>query len=141
MACRRVIGCKWALSSVCLNVWYSVLTLSGMPHILYTMTTHRIIPIAWGNTRLHVTQLICFLYGGCMRKERTNKYTIYTIIWSNIRRHQYLFGMTDEQLGELLGISTRTLYAYDKNPAVLTLEKIEQFLNGTGIEMQSLITV
>lgn len=76
-----------------------------------------------------------------MRKERITKYTIYNVIWSNIRRHQYLLGMTDEQLGELLGVSTRTLYSYDKNPGVLTLDKIEQFLNGTGMEMQALITI
>jgi predicted transcriptional regulator len=76
-----------------------------------------------------------------MKQNKTVKYTIYTVIWSNIRRHQYLLGMTDEQLSDMLGVSTRTLYAYDKNPAVLTLEKIESFLNETGIEMQMLISI
>lgn len=75
------------------------------------------------------------------QKDKPRHYSIYTVIWSNIRRHQYLLGMTNEQLCNLLGISARTLYTYDKNPSGLTLEKIEQFLDGTGVEMQMLITV
>lgn len=74
-------------------------------------------------------------------KMANDTYKVYLLIWSNIRRFQYLNGLTDKQISESLGITTRTLYAYDKNPSALTLEKIQQFLEHSGLDMQALINL
>lgn len=75
-----------------------------------------------------------------MKKQQTGEitYEVCRIIWSNIRRYQYLNRLTDEQLAESLGISTRTLYSYDKNPSTLTLERIQSFLKHSRLTMQDL---
>ena len=73
------------------------------------------------------------------RKPERTPVTIQLIVWSNIRKYQYLLRMTDDQLSDSLGVTTRTLYTYDKDPSNLTLEKIEHFLNVTGIEITELI--
>ncbi|MBO5163724.1 MAG: hypothetical protein J6B75_04685 [Ruminococcus sp.] len=74
-----------------------------------------------------------------MKKIPRNK-EICIIVWANIRKYQYLNGITDSQLSDILNISTRTLYTYDKEPYKLTLEKVQLFINETGIEMEKLIT-
>lgn len=74
-------------------------------------------------------------------KMANDTYKVYLLIWSNIRRFQYLNGLTDKQISESLGITTRTLYTYDKNPSALTLEKIQQFLEHSGLDMQALINL
>jgi len=78
-----------------------------------------------------------------MKKVKTanDTYKVYFLIWSNIRRFQYLNGLTDKQISESLGITTRTLYTYDKNPSALTLEKIQQFLEHSVLDMQALINL
>lgn len=75
-----------------------------------------------------------------MKRQQTREitYEVCRIIWSNIRRYQYLNRLTDEQLAESLGISTRTLYSYDKNPSTLTLERIQSFLKHSRLTMQDL---
>lgn len=73
------------------------------------------------------------------QKQKNEVYEVYNLIWSNIRRYQYLNRLSDEQLSEALGISTRTLYTYDKNPSGLTLQKVQQFLDCSGMDMLDLI--
>lgn len=73
-------------------------------------------------------------------KNNLRQKEISIIVWANIRKHQYLNGMTDTLLADMLDVSTRTLYTYDKEPYKLTLEKIQLFINETGIEMEKLIT-
>ena len=68
-------------------------------------------------------------------------YTLYSIVWSNIRRYQYLNGISDDQLAQMLDLSTRTLYAYDKDPSALTLERLQAFVDSTGIEAAELLKV
>ncbi len=68
-------------------------------------------------------------------------YTLYSIVWSNIRRYQYLNGISDDQLAQMLDLSTRTLYAYDKDPSALTLERLQTFVDSTGIEAAELLKV
>ena len=68
-------------------------------------------------------------------------YTLYSIVWSNIRRYQYLNGISDDQLAQMLDLSTRTLYAYDKDPSALTLERLQAFVDSTGIEASELLKV
>lgn len=78
--------------------------------------------------------------GETMRKKPSMPVAnIHLIVWSNIRKYQYLQRMTDRQLSDSMGVTIRTLYTYDKDPSNLTLEKIEKFLNVTGVEMASLI--
>ncbi|MBR1764437.1 MAG: helix-turn-helix transcriptional regulator [Ruminococcus sp.] len=67
------------------------------------------------------------------------KYALYIIVWSNIRKFQYINGISEEQLAEMLKVTTRTLYAYDKDPSCITLEKLQQFVEQTGIEAAELI--
>ena len=47
-------------------------------------------------------------------KKQNSVYGVDLLIWGNIRRYQYLNRLSDEQLAQSLGISTRTLYSYDK---------------------------
>ena len=67
--------------------------------------------------------------------------TIATIIWSNIVRQQYLLGITDEQLCEVLGVTSRSLYNYRIDPSVLTMRQIQSLLDSFGVEMQTLIMI
>jgi len=81
-----------------------------------------------------------------MRKMKSNSkkprlQTIATIIWSNIVRQQYLLGITDEQLCEVLGVTSRSLYNYRIDPSVLTMRQIQSLLDSFGVEMQTLIMI
>lgn len=71
----------------------------------------------------------------------SNQPEIYRIIWSNIRKCQYINNISDIQLAEMLEISPRTLYNYDNEPFKLTLEKVQLFLNYTQIKMEQLISI
>ena len=72
-----------------------------------------------------------------MRKQKENP--IYDIIWSNIRRIQYLEHLTDYYLSEILNVSERTLMNYDKEPQRVTLDKIQSFMDATNVKIDELI--
>lgn len=72
-------------------------------------------------------------------KKRTKTMTVSMIIWSNIVRHQYLQGMTDNDLCEILGITSRTLYNYRQDPSALTMKQLQRVLEKMGIEMDTLL--
>ena len=72
-------------------------------------------------------------------KRKPRAQTIATVIWSNIVRQQYLLGITDEQLCEVLGVTSRSLYNYRIDPSVLTMRQIQSLLDSFGVEMQTLI--
>ena len=65
--------------------------------------------------------------------------TVSMIIWSNIVRQQYLQGMTDKDLCEILGITSRTLYNYRQDPSALTMKQLQRVLEKMGIEMDTLL--
>ena len=65
--------------------------------------------------------------------------TIATIIWSNIVRQQYLQGLSDVQLCNVLGITTRTLYNYRLDPSVLTMKQVQSVLDKLDIDMNALL--
>lgn len=67
------------------------------------------------------------------------KMSISVVIWSNIVRQQYLLGVTDEQLCEVLGITSRTLYNYRHDPSAMTVRQLQMVLEKMGIEMESLL--
>ena len=73
-------------------------------------------------------------------KKQHNPYVFSKIIWDNIRKFQYLNDLTDEQLAEVLKLTTRTLYNYDKDPSDLTLKRIQLFIDSSGLEIQELIS-
>ena len=72
-------------------------------------------------------------------KKRTKTMTVSMIIWSNIVRQQYLQGMTDKDLCEILGITSRTLYNYRQDPSALTMKQLQRVLEKMGIEMDALL--
>ena len=73
-----------------------------------------------------------------MRKQQKEN-PIYDIIWSNIRRIQYLEHLTDYYLSEILNVSERTLLNYDKEPQRVTLDKIQSFMDATNVKIDELI--
>lgn len=60
------------------------------------------------------------------------------IIWSNVIRQQYLHGVTDQQLSDLLGVTTRTISNYKNDPANVTIKQLQIILESFGIEPESL---
>ena len=61
------------------------------------------------------------------------------LVWSNIVRQQYLLGVTDAQLCELLSITPRTLLNYKHDPSAITLRQLESLLNSFGIDPETLM--
>lgn len=75
------------------------------------------------------------------QNKRELSYNTSNIIWSNIRKFQYLNKVSDEQLACLLDVSIRTLDNYNTEPQRITLKTIENFLNETGISIDKLLDV
>ena len=76
------------------------------------------------------------------KTEQQNKdYEIGYVAWGNIRRFQYINHLSDEQIAEILSVSTRTLYAYDKEPNTIKLETLQNFINETKIDITEIITL
>lgn len=69
----------------------------------------------------------------------TKKCTLARLIWSNILRQQYLAGVTDGQLCELLSITPRTLQNYRKDPSVITIRQLESVLSSFGVDPEALM--
>jgi hypothetical protein len=61
------------------------------------------------------------------------------IIWAKVRYYQMLDDMPDEVLAEYLNICTKTLRAYDKGAANLTLGQIARYIDLTDRKMTDLI--
>ena len=69
----------------------------------------------------------------------TSKLPLAKIIWSNIIRQQYLLGITDKQLCDLLDVTPRTLLNYRKDPAAITLRQLEALVNSFGTDAEALL--
>lgn len=78
-----------------------------------------------------------------MRKKsnesRDKSGTLAKVIWSNIIRQQYLLGITDQQLCDLLDVTPRTLLNYRKDPAAITLRQLEALVNSFGTDAETLL--
>lgn len=61
------------------------------------------------------------------------------LIWGNIVRQQYLLGITDTQLCEALGITSRTLQNYRRDPSAITIRQLERLLNNFGTDAEALL--
>ncbi len=73
-------------------------------------------------------------------KAKTKPYTFYMVIWSNIRRYQYLNSLSDEALAKTMELTTRTLYNYDHDPSMLTLKRVQLFIEHSGLDIEALIS-
>ena len=68
------------------------------------------------------------------------KATVYKKIWGNIRKYQYIHDLTDDELAKILELTTRTLFNLDRDPSVLTLKRVQNFLDSSGIDLDALIS-
>ena len=73
-------------------------------------------------------------------KAKTKPYTFYMVIWSNIRRYQYLNSLSDEALAKTMELTTRTLYNYDHDPSALTLKRVQLFIEHSELDIEALIS-
>ncbi len=72
-------------------------------------------------------------------KRKPQSLSIAVIVWSNIVRQQYLLGLNDHQLCEILGISPRTLYNYRQDPSALTMKQVQVVLDKMKVNMEELL--
>ena len=74
-----------------------------------------------------------------MSKKNTSSAVAFAkLIWSNILRQQYLHGVTDQQMSELLGVTTRTLCNYRHDPSSVTMKQLQAVVESFGLEAESL---
>ncbi len=78
-----------------------------------------------------------------MANQRTTSSTVAfaKLIWSNILRQQYLHGVTDRQLSDVMGVTTRTLYNYRHDPSSVTVKQLQAVVESFGVEPESLFRV
>lgn len=69
-------------------------------------------------------------------KDKTN---IAIIVWANIRKIQMVKKYSDSELASVLKVTTRTLYNYDSRPELLTLEKVQSFIDYVDVDMDYLL--
>ena len=77
--------------------------------------------------------------GNFMKKEK--RISVYKKIWCKIRYWQSLKDISDSELAAYLQVCERTLRDYDKNARNITLEKIENFLVVTNMELSDLLSL
>ena len=65
--------------------------------------------------------------------------SVVSIIWANIIKYQYLYGLSDDRLASYLNVSTRSLINYRHDPGKISLEQVQSFVEGVGISMADLI--
>ena len=75
-----------------------------------------------------------------MANKRTTSSTVAfaKLIWSNILREQYLKGVSDKQMSDLLGVTTRTLYNYRHDPSSVTMKQLQAVVESFGLEPEIL---
>ena len=69
---------------------------------------------------------------------KQDKY-ICRVIWGNIRKVQYIQNMSLSQLAAILCVSERSVYNYDAEPEKLTLNRVQLFMEATGVSMEYLM--
>lgn len=73
--------------------------------------------------------------------KKNQRITLYKRIWCKIRYWQNLKDISDAELASYLQVGERTLKEYDKSAQNVTLEKVDNFLYLTGIELSDLISL
>lgn len=73
--------------------------------------------------------------------KKNQRITLYKRIWCKIRYWQNLRDVTDTELALYLQVGERTLREYDKSARHITLEKIDNLLSITGMELDDLMSL
>jgi hypothetical protein rflaF_15509 len=73
--------------------------------------------------------------------KKDKRITLYKRIWCKIRCWQSLRDVTDAELASYLQVGERTLKEYDKSARHVTLEKVDNLLYVTGMDLNDLMTL
>ena len=73
--------------------------------------------------------------------KRIKRVPVYKAIWLKIRYYQLLNDITDSQLAECLQVGERTLREYDKSARHVTLEKVDNFLVSSNLQLGELLAM
>ena len=73
--------------------------------------------------------------------KRINRIPVYKSIWLKIRYYQLLNDITDAQLADCLQVGERTLKEYDKSARHVTLEKVDNFLVSSNMQLNELLAM
>lgn len=79
--------------------------------------------------------------GGEKMAKKNQRITLYKRIWCKVRYWQSLRDITDAELASYLQVGERTLREYDKSAKHITLEKVDNLLYVTGMELNDLMTL
>ena len=72
------------------------------------------------------------------KKNTSSAATFAKLIWSNILREQYLKGVSDKQMSDLLGVTPRTLCNYRHDPSSVTMKQLQAVVESFGLEPEVL---
>lgn len=72
------------------------------------------------------------------KRSTSNAVAFAKLIWSNILRQQYLLGVSDKQMSDLLGVTTRTLCNYRHDPSSVTMKQLQAVVENFGLEPEIL---
>ena len=61
-------------------------------------------------------------------KCKSKRIPLQKLLWCKIRYWQNLHDVSNDELADFLGCSTRTLLNYDNNPSNVTLKMMDKFL-------------
>lgn len=73
--------------------------------------------------------------------KRIKRIPVYKSIWLKIRYYQLLNDITDAQLADCLQVGERTLKEYDKSARHVTLEKVDNFLVSSNMQLNELLAM
>ena len=73
--------------------------------------------------------------------KKNQRITLYKRIWCKVRYWQSLRDISDAELASYLQVGERTLREYDKSARHITLEKVDNLLYVTGMELNDLMTL
>lgn len=73
--------------------------------------------------------------------KKNQRITLYKRIWCKIRYWQNLRDVTDAELALYLQVGEHTLREYDKSAKHVTLEKVDNLLSITGMELNDLMSL
>ncbi len=73
--------------------------------------------------------------------KKNQRITLYKRIWCKVRYWQSLRDIPDAELASYLQVGERTLREYEKSAKHITLEKVDNLLYVTGMELNDLMTL
>jgi transcriptional regulator with XRE-family HTH domain len=73
------------------------------------------------------------------KTSKTAEITFPRIVWSNIRKQQYLNGLSNNDLAMIFDCSTKTISNYENDPSHLTVQTINAFCEALHIEPMTLV--